>query len=423
MTTMLSPKQPAEAYFISFNFASDLSAETIAGVPVITAIDRVSLEDAEPTVLDVTKQSNTTTIVYGWVRAGTSGHEYVITCTITGSGGSVYELDAILPVTELPDTGIVSGGGLVTAPIIEPITLAELKAHLKLDSGSFADNIDETQSIAPGLKAFIDDWTTHAGTGVDILGYTAIASFASGLNTGAGTVDVKIQESDDDVTYTDWTGGVFTQVTTANDNATYERAYTGVKQYIRAVAKVLVADCSFGVSIIRLTATTVEDDLLTDIITSAREHIEDITRRCLLTQTWDHSIPEWPSSNNIKLPGGNLQSVSSIKWKDTDGTETALTVTTDYLVEQNGEQCGKVVLPYGGTWPSGTLYPSNPIVIRFVAGWTTAALVPYKIKAALKLICSDLYTNREGQVLSGLDYRQNKAVMDMLFSARLWDDF
>ena len=127
--------------------------------------------------------------------------------------------------------------------------------------------------------------------------------------------------------------------------------------------------------------------------------------------------------NNIKLPGGNLQSISSIKWKDTDGTETALTVTTDYLVEQNGEQCGKVVLPYGGTWPSGTLYPSNPIVIRFVAGWTTAALVPYKIKAALKLICSDLYTNREGQVLSGLDYRQNKAVMDMLFSARLWDDF
>jgi len=422
MTTTLSPKQPAEAYAISFNFASDLSAEIIAGVPVITAIDRVSLEDVEPTLLDVTKQTNTDTIVYGWVRAGTSGHEYVITCTITGSGGSVYELDAILPVTEAPDTGVVSGGGLVTGPVIEPITLDELKIHLKMDSGSFADNVDEVQSIAPGLKAFIDDWTTHEGTGVNVLGYTAIFSFAAGIFTATGTADVKIQESDDDITYIDWSGGVFTQVTEANDETTYERAYTGTKEYARAVAKVLVDDCSFGVSVIRLTATSIEDDLLNDIIKEAREHVEDITRRCLLTQTWDYSLQEWPRENYIKLPGGNLQSISSIKWKDTDGTETALTAGTDYLIEQNGEQCGKAVLPYGGTWPSGTLYPSNPIVIRFVAGWTTRALVPFKIKAAIKRICAKLYESKGEDVL-GQSVHEDKTVHDLLWSKRLWDEF
>jgi len=422
MTTTLSPKQPAEAYAISFNFASDLSAEIIAGVPVITAIDRVSLEDVEPTLLDVTKQTNTDTIVYGWVRAGTSGHEYVITCTITGSGGSVYELDAILPVTEAPDTGVVSGGGLVTGPVIEPITLDELKIHLKMDSGSFADNVDEVQSIAPGLKAFIDDWTTHEGTGVNVLGYTAIFSFAAGIFTATGTADVKIQESDDDITYIDWSGGVFTQVTEANDETTYERAYTGTKEYARAVAKVLVDDCSFGVSVIRRTATSIEDDLLNDIIKEAREHVEDITRRCLLTQTWDYSLQEWPGVNYIKLPGGNLQSVSSIKWKDTDGTETALTAGTDYLIEQNGEQCGKVVLPYGGTWPSKTLYPSNPIVIRFVAGWTTRALVPFKIKAAIKRICAKLYESKGEDVL-GQTVHEDKTVMNLLQSRRLWDEF
>ena len=36
-----------------------------------------------------------------------------------------------------------------TAPTIEPITLNELKLHLRLDSGSFADSITSTQSIAP----------------------------------------------------------------------------------------------------------------------------------------------------------------------------------------------------------------------------------------------------------------------------------
>lgn len=169
-----------------------------------------------------------------------------------------------------------------------------------------------------------------------------------------------------------------------------------------------------------------EDPLLTDIIYAAREAVEDITRRKVLTQTLDYSLDEWPSIDNIKLPFGNLQSVTSVKWKDTDGTETTLTENTDYLVEANGESCGRIVLPYSGTWPTGTLYPSNPITIRFVCGWTTAALVPYKIKAAIKLICADLFVNREGRVFTmsgGQTYEENPAVKNLLVNAKLWDEF
>lgn len=422
MTEYFTSKQPAEEFAISFDFTEVLGAETIASA-TITAIDQASLVVMTATILDATQQSNTNTVVYGWVQAGTSGHSYVITCLITGSLGSIYELDGILPVSEVPDTGTVSGGGLVTAPTIEPITLAELKLHLRLDSGSFADNIDTTQSLAPGSKAIADNYTTHAGSSVEVLGYTAIVNLISGTNGATGTVDVKIQESDDNATWTDWTGGAFTQVTTANDNAIQEKAYTGAKRYIRTVAKVLLAACEFGTTVIRLTATSVEDDLLNAIITTAREYVEDITRRFLLTQTWDYSIAGWPRANYIKLPGGNLQSVTSVKWKDTDGTETTLTSGTDYLVETNGQGIGRIVLPYGETWPSGSLYPSNPITIRYVAGWTTAALVPYKIKAACLLVCADLYTNREGQLMSGQNYQENKTVQRLLASSRLWDEF
>ena len=314
---------------------------------------------------------------------------------------------------------------LKTAPTIELITAADLKLHLRLDSGSFAENIDETQSLAPGSKAIANNYTTHAGTGVDVLGYTALVMFQSGTNGATGTVDVKIQESDDNVTYTDWTGGAFDQVTTANDNATYEKAYTGTKQYIRTVAKVLLAACEFGTTIIRLTATSVEDDLLDAIITASREHIEDITRRALLTQTWYYYLDEFPGDDFIKLPFGNLQTVTSIKYKDTDGDETTMTLTTDYLVETNGDQCGRLVLPYGESWPGDSLYPSKPITIEYVCGWTTAALVPYKIKAACRLLCADLYQNRESQVLTnaGQAYAENKTVQNLLASARLWDEF
>jgi len=324
--------------------------------------------------------------------------------------------------TATPATGAVGGGGIVVAPVIEPITLAELKIHLGLDSGSFADNIDETQSIAPGSKAIADNYTTHAGTGVEVLGYEAVVALLSGTNEATGTVDCKIQESDDNATWNDWTGGAFTQVTTVNDNATQEIAYTGSKRYIRTVAKVLLAACAFGTAVIRRTATTIQDDLLNADITAAREHVEDITRRALLTQTWDYFLDTFPSANFIKLPYGNLQSVTSVKYTDSDGDETTLTETTDYIVEMNGDQCGKIVLPYGVSWPSFTPYPSKPIVVRFKCGWTTRALVPYKIKAAIKMICTDLFLNREAQIV-GKDYSTNPAVQRLLASARLWEEF
>ena len=432
---------------------------------------------------------------------------------------------------------------IVTAPTIEPITAAELKLHLRLDSGSFSENIDENQSLAPDEYAVAANYTTHVGTAIDVLGYTAVVVLDAGATSGAGATNVKIQESDDNVTYTDWPTGAFTEVTTANDNAIQEKAYTGTKRYIKVVAKVETQVCSFGVSVIRLTATTVEDDLLDAIITAAREHVEDITRRALLTQIWDYYLDGFPSENFIKLPFGNLQSNTKatgtltssgvnvsgndtvtidtkvytfrtapaseghvdigataaisldnlkaainhtgtpgvqyicadahptveattntdtvqtlesilggvagnlialtttaatltpsaatltggitgaeVKYYDSDGLAETLVVTDDYIMEFNGEQCGRLVLPYGESWPSFTPYPSNPVVIRFTCGWTTRALVPYRIKSAIKLLCADLYEMR-GEPIIGQTVIENKTVQRLLASCRLFDEF
>ena len=308
---------------------------------------------------------------------------------------------------------------LYAAPATEPVSLSELKLHLRLDAGSFASNVDSTQSVAPGSHAITEGYAL-IGTAVDVLGYSSLVLLESGTNGATGTMDVKIQESDDNITFTDWTGGAFTQVTTTNDNATYEKAYTGTKRYIRVACKVLLAACEFGVSIVRNTAVTVEDALLTSIITAAREQVEDVTGRALITQTWDCYLDAWPGGDRITLPFGNLQSVTSVSWKDTDGAEATLTATTDYLVETNGDQNGAIVLPYGCSWPSGTLYPSNPIKIRIVCGWASANAVPFKIKAALLMVCADLYENRESQVVSNAGYVQNKTVDALLANARLW---
>jgi uncharacterized phiE125 gp8 family phage protein len=309
---------------------------------------------------------------------------------------------------------------LKTAPVLEPISLAELKLHLRKDSETFDGNLALTQSLAYGSKAIANNYTTHVGTGVDVLGKTAEVLLHCGTNGATGTNDTRIEESDDNVTFTAWTGGAFAQITTDGagatepDNADYKLPYTGTKQYIRTASKVLLAACEFGTSILVNAATTADDADLSDLITEAREEIEKQTWRKLLTQTWYYYLDSFPDKNYIELPFGNLQTVTSIKYKDTDGTETTMTVTTEYLVETNGEGCGRIILPYGVSWPSTTLHPSNPITIEFVCGWTAAASIPKNIKRAVKFAAEDAYYHGDRhEVLV-------KAINNLLSGHRLW---
>lgn len=95
----LGAKQPYEAYFISFNFAKWLGTATIL-TATVTATDTDDDSDATATVTTEGSQVVSSPSVYVWVKAGTSGKVYQITCRITASDGSKYELDALLPVTE-----------------------------------------------------------------------------------------------------------------------------------------------------------------------------------------------------------------------------------------------------------------------------------------------------------------------------------
>lgn len=266
---------------------------------------------------------------------------------------------------------------LYTAPTVEPVTLAEAKEHLGLSS-------------APNYAAGVADQTcTLAATGTYTLTITGSGSVAIAAGTAVGSG--------------------------------WATATAGAPKTITiATAGTVTLDATGTVTSITLSPVSQVDTMLAAIITAAREHVEDITGRALLSQTWDCYLDAWPDTDRIVLPFGNLQSVTSVTYTDTAGDATTMAVTTDYLVETNGEHNGAIVLPYGVSWPSVTLYPSNPIAIRIVCGWETAALVPYKIKAALLLIIADLFVNRESQTLGSGGYADNKAVDRLLASSRLW---
>lgn len=282
---------------------------------------------------------------------------------------------------------------LKTAPAIEPLTLSQVKQHLRIDSGSLADNLTTVQSITPGAHVIAASYSL-VGTGVDVLGYRVLVNLSSGANGAGGTVDAKIQESDDDTTYADWSGGSFTQVTTANDNAVQEKEYTGTKRYIRVVATVAGAACEFGADIIKEQPYSAEDDLLTALIAVAREYAEGFQNRAYITQTWELWLDDWPKGDRIKIPLPPLQTVNSIKYYDTANV-VATMATADYFVDDKSEP-GRVVLAYGESWPSTTLRPANGVCVEFDAGYGDAASdVPKRVRQAMLLLIGHWNENRE----------------------------
>ena len=149
MTTAFTTKQPSEGYSISFDFTAVLGVETISSV-TITATDLATLDDATATVLDAAKQTNTDQIVYAYVQGGTTGHNYLITCLIAGSGGSVFSLDGILPVEESAGISELAGGQNLT-------TLTNAIQDILQDSAYTTTKIaelinDAVNSIAAGIR-------------------------------------------------------------------------------------------------------------------------------------------------------------------------------------------------------------------------------------------------------------------------------
>lgn len=145
--------------------------------------------------------------------------------------------------------------------------------------------------------------------------------------------------------------------------------------------------------------TSDDDTLIGNLIKAAREYAEQVTRRALVTQTWELTLDEFPGEDEIEIPLPPLQSVTNVKYYDEDGVTVTTMSSADYVVDTYNEP-GKIVLTSGSTWPSDTLREANGVIIKFVAGYGDAgANVPQAIRQAILLIVGHLYENRENEAV------------------------
>ena len=301
---------------------------------------------------------------------------------------------------------------LLTPPATEPISLTEVKNYLKI-----SDYADTSAGLAISESILIATRTpdTVNGLSVDVLGYAATVELNVGTILALGTLNVKIQESNDNATWINWYS--FIEVTAANDNQTLKAAYTGDNRYIRIVGVLALANGDYSANVILNQGYTAEDVYLTSLITAARIYCEEYQSRAYITQSWELALDSWPC-RVIDIPKGCLQSIDSIKYTDSNGAITTMTENTDYIYSTRGI-LGRLTTPYGKPWPSFTPYPIDAIVIEFTCGYGDDATdVPVKIIQALKLLVGHWHFHRIPVDETGGNVKE----VEFTLSALLWMD-
>lgn len=173
-------------------------------------------------------------------------------------------------------------------------------------------------------------------------------------------------------------------------------------------------------------STTADDDLLAAVLTAARLHVEEITGRALITQTWDYFLDYFPygglyplrytygspyaamvpryslafPSGDLSIPRHPVQSVTYLKYVADDGTLTTLDPSF-YQVDLNRIPA-RILPSYGNIWPVARAVP-NAVNVRYVAGFgNTRDLVPAPLSQAIKVLAATMYEQREAHVEAAL---------------------
>lgn len=158
------------------------------------------------------------------------------------------------------------------------------------------------------------------------------------------------------------------------------------------------------------------------LISAARNHVESVTRRALVTQTLQLTLDHFPGVAHgildlrmqpdqltgygndwvIRLPRSPLQSVTSIQYVD-DAGDTQTLASSKYIVDASS-QVPRITPAYTEVWPTTRPIP-NAVTISFVAGYGAAADVPAALKQAMLILIGTMFEHRESVVLGTIATR------------------
>ena len=151
---------------------------------------------------------------------------------------------------------------------------------------------------------------------------------------------------------------------------------------------------------------------------AARRWVESSTNRALITQTRTLTADRFPAGDGqvIELPGGVVQSVSSVSYQDTTDSMQAWASSNYELDLSTDGGTARLGLAYNKDWPD-VRDDTLAVTIVYVAGYGGASAVPEDIKLAIKMIAADFYDRRAAQ--DEMAYSENMAVRNLLSPYRI----
>jgi len=140
---------------------------------------------------------------------------------------------------------------------------------------------------------------------------------------------------------------------------------------------------------------TSEDGLISTLIGAARLHVEGVTGKALLAQSWRVVLDDWPEGGMVKLPVSPLLSVTGIAAIDEDGGSHEIALA-QFLTEPD-----RLVLPpVVGGMPA--LRTRQGLEIDYVAGFGVEPEdVPLDLRQALLGLVAHWFEHRDAVIVAG----------------------
>lgn len=275
------------------------------------------------------------------------------------------------------------------APASEPLTVAEVMAHLRQDfsnqepapgaplcalaSPAAPGNVDN------GAHRYLVVFVTTAGktqAGVPSAAVTVADKTVNGKVALAGIPVGSSAVTARELYRTVAGGSTYLHLATIADNVT--------TTYLDNIA-----DASLGAG--APAANTTSDTTLAHLIATAREQAEAATGCALVTQTLDWYLDGFPAGA-LEVPKGPLQSVTEIAYVDPAGVSQVLS-PAQYQVDAAHER-GRILPSPGQNWPA-VRDQANAVTVRYVAGFGAPSAVPAAIKHWMLVQIAHWDTHRE----------------------------
>lgn len=279
---------------------------------------------------------------------------------------------------------------VATARSTHILTLAEIKAHLRVD--------DTTAGVAASATL---------GTGNSQLKLTnrLAGSFGNAYTltivVAGNNTALSVSLANNVYTVTSATNGGGAATSTVNDVIAALAANATISGKVLATAGTGAGTGVVGAGSIAFSSgvdgTHPDDDLILSYFYGVENHIEKFLRRSLLQTDLVLQMNRFPDCRELVLDDGPVISLTSFTYYDSNNALQTVDGSTYTL--DNHSVPDVIELSQVANWPA-TYLRRNAVLVAYRAGWANADAVPAEIKIAAKLYCGHFYENRENTVIS-----------------------